>query len=255
MKLALLSDIHANPWALEACLAHARQQGAQRIAVLGDSVGYGPDPGAVVDRLMALAADGAVVLQGNHDLAACQPPLQASRAEPPTHESQSSAWTHHRLSPAQRGFLAGLPLLACEPPWLLVHASADAPERWTYVNDERSAEASLQAACARPGVHHVFGGHVHHQRLFYRGARQALMRFDPTPGVAIPVPLHRCWLATVGSVGQPRDGDTRAMYALFDSAALQLWFHRVPYDHLAAAESLSHSGLPLTLAQRLETGQ
>lgn len=258
MKLALLSDIHANALALEACLEHAQAQGAQRLAVLGDSVGYGAEPAAVVQQLMALAAQGAIVLQGNHDLAAVQPPPPPSTHAPaaaPTAESLGAGWTHRQLSPAQRAFLAGLPLTASEDPWLLVHASADAPERWRYVDDERSAAASLDVACVDPAVHYVFGGHVHHQRLFYRGAGQGLMRFEPRPGVPIPVPLHRRWIATVGSVGQPRDGDPRAMYALFDTSAQQLCFHRVHYDHLAAAAAVRAAGLPEFFAQRLEQGR
>lgn len=258
MKLALLSDIHANLHAFQACLAHAQAQGAQRIAILGDSVGYGPEPAAVVARLQLLAAQGALVLQGNHDLAAVQPPAEpapGAPAPPPSAESLSAAWTRQQLDPAARAFLAALPLTARTGSCLLVHASADAPQRWHYVTDERSANASLDAACADPDVRYVFGGHVHLQRLFYRGASHGLMRFDPRPGVPIPVPTHRRWLATVGSVGQPRDGDPRAMYALFDAATAQLCFHRVAYDHLAVAAAVRAAGQPEFFASRLELGR
>lgn len=259
MKLALLSDIHANLHAFEACLAHAEAQGAQRVAILGDSVGYGPEPAAVVARLVQLAAQGAFVLQGNHDLAAVQPPAEpvpgAPAPPPPTAESLSATWTRQQLAPPARAFLAALPLTARTGPCLLVHASADAPERWHYVTDERSADASLDAACTDPEVRYVFGGHVHHQRLFYRGVSHGLMRFDPRPGVPIPVPTHRRWLATVGSVGQPRDGDPRAMYALFDATTAQLCFHRVAYDHLAVAAAVRATGQPEFFASRLEQGQ
>jgi diadenosine tetraphosphatase ApaH/serine/threonine PP2A family protein phosphatase len=81
------------------------------------------------------------------------------------------------------------------------------------------------------------------------------MAFSPTPGVGIATPAHRHWIATVGSVGQPRDGDTRAAYALFDSAAMRLTFYRVAYDHLAAAHSVRAAGLPESLALRLENGR
>ena len=255
MKLALLSDIHANALAFDACLAHAEVQGAQQVAVLGDSVGYGAEPAAIVQRLMALVAQGGTVLRGNHDAAAALPLEKAGTdSTAPTAESLSAGWTHQQLDPSERAFLGALPLTACEIPCLLVHASADAPERWHYVTDERSAAASLDAACTNAAVRYVFGGHVHHQRLFYRGAGHGLMRFDPRPGVPIPVPEHRRWLATVGSVGQPRDGDPRAMYALFDTDALQLCFHRVPYDHLAAAAAVRAAGLPEFFASRLERG-
>jgi diadenosine tetraphosphatase ApaH/serine/threonine PP2A family protein phosphatase len=104
-------------------------------------------------------------------------------------------------------------------------------------------------------VRYVFGGHVHEQSLYYRGATASLMKFTPQPGVAVPVPSHRQWLATVGSVGQPRDGKPQAMYALIDTERWQLTFHRVPYDHVAAAWAIRAAGLPTFLAERLELGR
>jgi diadenosine tetraphosphatase ApaH/serine/threonine PP2A family protein phosphatase len=254
MKLALLSDLHANSRALEACLAHAALLGAQRLALLGDLVGYGGEPAQVMQRVMELSRQGAVVLQGNHDALAVNPPQSVT-----TDADAGAQWTHDRLSPAQRQFLARLPLTYTEGTVLLVHASADAPERWRYVNNQRAAAASLDAASAPPhgnaGVRHVFGGHVHQQTLYYRGAGRELMTFLPTPGITVPTPRHRSWIATIGSVGQPRDGRTEAMYAVFDTQAMQLTFYRVPYDHQAAADSVRAAGLPEYFARRLESGQ
>lgn len=250
MKLALLSDIHSNLQALDACLDHARQQGATDWALLGDLVGYGGDPVAVLDRVMALAQAGATVLLGNHDQMALTPPPQSDRLGEAT-----SQWTHDQLRPDHRAFLAALPLTARLPACLLVHASADAPEKWRYVEDERSAQASLEAATREPDVRYVFGGHVHHQTLYYKGSGRGLMAFAPTPGVPIPTPGHRQWIATIGSVGQPRDGQPRAMYALFDLPQARLTFHRVPYDHAGAAAAVRRAGLPEYFAQRLEEGR
>lgn len=250
MKLALLSDIHANLRSFEACLEHAEQSGASQFALLGDLVGYGAEPAAVVDRVMQLAAQGAVVLKGNHDVMAVSPPTQTEVVG-----ASTAAWTHSQLSPQQRSFLADLPLTARLESCFLVHASADAPEQWRYVDDERSAAASLTAATVDAQVRYVFGGHVHHQRLFYTGSRGDLMVFLPTPGVAIPMPSHRQWIATIGSVGQPRDGHTGAMYALFDLGQARLTFHRVPYDHMAAATAVRQAGLPEYFAKRLEEGR
>jgi diadenosine tetraphosphatase ApaH/serine/threonine PP2A family protein phosphatase len=101
----------------------------------------------------------------------------------------------------------------------------------------------------------VFGGHVHEQRLFFQGAGRGAMGFEPTAGVPIPLPRHRRWLATVGSVGQPRDGRRDAMYALFDSTSTRLVFLRVPYDHEAAARAIRQAGLPEFYAQRLALGR
>ncbi len=251
MKLALLSDIHANIQALDACLAHARAQGAQQFALLGDFVGYGADPVAVVKRVQALAGQGALVIKGNHDAQAVTPPLHVTNVGDST-----AGWTHDQLDSGQRQFLDSLPMVLEQGSVLLVHASVNQPELWRYVTDERAAAASL-AAVTSPAVRHVFGGHVHFQTLYYRGAGTdaGLMKFMPTPGVAIPVPGHRHWLATVGSVGQPRDGNQQAMYAVFDTASLQLTFHRVAYDHRGAAAAIRQAGLPADFADRLESGR
>jgi diadenosine tetraphosphatase ApaH/serine/threonine PP2A family protein phosphatase len=166
----------------------------------------------------------------------------------------SAAWTHDRLSAAQRRFLADLPLTATLHDALLVHASAEAPAQWRYVDQPAQAQRCLQAATDQ-GRRQVFCGHVHQQRLFYRGRRTGLMEFEPTPGVAVALGARREWVATIGSVGQPRDGDPRAMYALFDLAQGRLAFHRVAYDHRAAAAAVRSTGLPQSFADRLEQGR
>lgn len=254
MKFALLSDVHGNLHALQACLAHAQAHGVDRIAVLGDLVGYGAYPSEVVTRCQEIQAQGGVVLRGNHEELVQDHSLGSPTAGQ-TLGGQTAAWTHAQLLPAQRAWLRGLPLTAREGSVFLVHASADAPAKWRYVDDERSAAQSLDAACTDPAVRLVFCGHVHEQWLYYRGAGRRLMRFQPVPDVPIPTPGHREWLATVGSVGQPRDGNPRAMYAVFDSVAARLTFHRPAYDHRAAARAIREAGLPDHLAQRLEIGR
>ena len=250
MRLALMSDIHGNLQALDACLSHARAQQTQRFAILGDLVGYGGNPAQVIERIMLLTEEGATVLKGNHDAMAVKPPTEVK-----TIGEGTAQWTHDQLSTEQRNWLDGLPLTLQHDKLLLVHASVDGPELWRYVYDERAAQASLDAAAAWPGVRYVFGGHVHEQSLYYRGATDGLMKFVPQPGVAIPVPPHRQWLGTIGSVGQPRDGKAEAMYALIDTERAMLTFHRVPYDHHSAAEAILLAGLPAYLAARLELGR
>lgn len=253
MKIALLSDVHSNIQALDACLAHARDEGAQRFAFLGDLVGYGADPGAVVGRVRELVERGeALAVLGNHDALALEPPAEArQRGE------QSARWTHEQLAPAHQAFLRSLPLSArLSPQVLLVHASADGPQRWHYILDAFGAERSLSAAAQEdPAVHYVFSGHVHEQALYFMTRTAKLMQFTPQPGVPVPVPAHRRWLAIAGSVGQPRDGDVRAMYAVFDDAAEQITFHRVEYDAAAAAAAIRAAGLPDFDAERLERGR
>ncbi|HNW02531.1 MAG TPA: metallophosphoesterase family protein [Burkholderiaceae bacterium] len=250
MKLALLSDIHANLRALDACVAHATSEGASRFALLGDLVGYGPQPVQVLQRVRLLASAGAIVLKGNHDEMAVNPPSTAQALG-----EIGAAWTHAQLTAADRAYLDALPLSDTQGAVHLVHASANAPQKWQYVINEQLAAASLDAACEDPAVRYVFGGHVHEQTLYFMTATHKLMRFAPTPGVPIPLPASRRWLATVGSVGQPRDGKTQAMYAMFDLARAELTFHRVPYDHLAVAADLRAAGLPEFFAKRMEEGR
>ncbi|MBI5276360.1 MAG: metallophosphoesterase family protein [Burkholderiales bacterium] len=250
MRLALLSDVHANRHALQACLAHARRAGVARFAFLGDLVGYGAEPGAVVDEVMALCAAGAVAIRGNHEAAALAP----AGAAPKNLEELSAQWTGTQLNEGQRAFLGALPLTASLESTLLVHASADAPDRWTYVERPEQAQLCLDAAAAL-GTQRVFCGHVHEQCLYFASRTGKLLPFTPVDGVPVPLAAHRGWVALVGSVGQPRDGDPRAMYAVLDVAQQRLAFHRVAYDHLGAAAAIRRSGLPESFAQRLENGR
>ena len=250
MKLALLSDIHANIQALDTCLAHALDQGAEQFVLLGDFVGYGANPVEVVRRVQALALDGALLIKGNHDAGAVSPPAFAR-----TVGDSTTAWTHAQLAPEQRQFLHELPMVMQHGSILLLHASADGPDLWRYVYTNTAATASLGAAAKLPDVRHVFGGHVHHQTLYVGRGGQPVCKLSPLPGVAVALPMDRHWLATIGSTGQPRDGDPRAMYATFDTETLAFTFYRVAYDHHAAADAILQAGLPAWLAARLALGR
>jgi diadenosine tetraphosphatase ApaH/serine/threonine PP2A family protein phosphatase len=248
MKLALLADIHANLEALRACLDDARAQGAERHAFLGDLVGYGADPGPVVDLVRAHVERGALAVKGNHDEAASRGPSDTMHRT----AERAIAWTRDHLSPAQRAFLDGLPFVVREGATLFVHASPEHPPEWVYVTDPTRAAAGL--AAAGPATW-VFCGHVHEPVLYTAGGGGRPVPFRPVPGVAIPVPAHRRWLAIVGSAGQPRDGNTAACYAMLDTDRPALTFHRVPYDWRAAAAKIRAAGLPEALARRLERGE
>jgi diadenosine tetraphosphatase ApaH/serine/threonine PP2A family protein phosphatase len=246
MLTALFADVHGNLSALLACLRHAREHGAERSVFLGDLVGYGPDPGAVVDVIRSL--DGALVVKGNHD--------QAVEKEPKLSDLNDAAyavivWTRQVLSAAQRQFLASLPLTSKRGDAYFVHASASKPEKWEYVLDGASALRSIEAADTR----YVFCGHVHDPLLYFETPAGKTAAFHPTPGCPTPVPRRRRWLAIVGSVGQPRDGNPAAAYALFDDVAESLTFFRVPYDQLATASRIRMERLPELFAERIERGR
>ena len=242
MRTALLADIHANLEALQACLAHARRQGAERYVCLGDIVGYGADPVACIDLLRSL--DAPCVL-GNHDAAAlgglCETMNDVAR--------EAVYWTRRQLGAAERDFLAALPLTLRDGEHLCVHASAHLPGQWEYL---ATIAAARRCAAATDAVG-VFAGHVH-QPMFYFGAGGAMERFEPRAGVPVPLPRRRRWIVMAGAVGQPRDGNPAAAYVLVDDAKRHASFFRVPYDHAKAARKILAAGLPEALARRLERG-
>jgi len=246
LKLALFADIHSNLEAITACLDHATALGAERFAFLGDLVGYGADPVAVLDLIQRYNADGAVVVLGNHDAAALGRDIDALSSN----AQAAITWTQAQLGDRQRAFLADLPLVVREDDIFFVHASAAKPEQWTYITGPTEAEQSIRVA----GTGIVFCGHVHEQKLYYVGAGGRPMPFEPVPGTPIPTSKHRKWLAIVGSAGQPRDNSNAACYALADLERARLTFFRVPYDYRSAAQKIRAAGLPERLALRLERG-
>jgi len=246
MRIAFLSDLHANYEALAACLDHARRNGAERFAFLGDLVGYGADPGRVLDTVMGLVQKGAVAVLGNHDDAVI------AEASPLMHPEARMAieWTRNQPTPAHGEFLRQLPLTWEEDDRLYVHANAWSPREWEYITSPFDAGRSMRATERRV----TFCGHVHEPTLFHMGGDGRVAAFLPVPGTGVPLSLRRRWLAIPGSAGQPRDGNPAASYAIFDSATSTATWHRVVYDHLAAAEKIRGAGLPQVFAARLEVG-
>lgn len=247
MRTALLSDIHSNLESLQACLAHARREGAERFAFLGDLLGYGADPVACLDIVAGLVEDGALAVAGNHDAACLGGPLDAMNFP----ARDAIYWTRERLGARERDFLAGLPLKIVEGDRLYAHASAEQPEAWTYITGVREAEQALSATAARI----VFVGHVHHPMVFSAMPGGEPRACPTMPGIPLPLSEYRRWLVIAGSVGQPRDGNPDACYALHDEAAGTLTHYRVPYDTQAAAGKIIEAGLPARLGWRLIRGQ
>ena len=246
MRLALLADIHANRQAFAACLDAARARGAERLICLGDIVGYGADPEWAVDTAMDLVANGGIAVRGNHDNAIGEP------SDSMNADAQAAIdWTRNRLSAEQKAFLAGLPILRAEDNRLYVHSEASDPAKWRYVRDTSDAARSMMAT----ELQITFCGHIHRPGLYSMSSTAKMTSFVPTSGVPVQRLTGRRWLAVLGSVGQPRDGDPAASFAMFDTASREITYHRVPYDVATAAARIKANGLPLWLADRLSIGR
>jgi predicted phosphodiesterase len=246
-RIALFSDIHSNLEAFDACYEHAIAQGATRFIFLGDMVGYNANPKEVLEKIMVLVQSGsALAVRGNHDTACFD--SQPNKMNPVA--DLAIEWTKTQISAEHESFMAQLPAIAFEEDRCYVHGSAYQPEAWHYVTDGLSAWRSAESS----GKIYTFSGHVHEQALYYQSSVGKLIRFAPHAGDAIPTGRHRRWVAIVGSLGQPRDNNPKANYALFDPQEENLYFHRVSYDHILAADKIRAAGLPQELANRLIQG-
>lgn len=245
-SVALLSDVHANVVALEAVLAEV--PAGARLWILGDTVGYGPDPS---DALALLRERGARIVAGNHDLA-----VAGRIGVHEFNDDAAQAALLHRgwLSAEDRDLLAGLPLVETEDDFSLVHGSLRDPV-WEYVLDAAAAGASLAVAATR----HCCNGHTHLPAVFelrdaaQAGSRPRLRLMQPRDGDSVTLREGRV-LINPGSVGQPRDGDPRAAWALLDPASGTVVFRRTSYDVPETQRRMRRLALPDFLVERLAYG-
>lgn len=247
-RIGLFADLHSNLEAFEACMAQAQELGVTRMVFLGDIVGYNADPAALIDRIGEMVANKkAIAVLGNHDQAIFEDHSQLMNSS----ANAAIEWTKAQLNSEQIQFLKDLPLMIQEEAICFVHASANKPADWNYITDSMSAWRCAQSS----GKPYTFVGHAHEQALFYQSAVGKLIRFAPHPGDGVPVMHHRQWVGIVGSLGQPRDGNPEACFAVFEPALELLTFHRTPYDQFTAADKVRRAGLPEDLANRLITGK
>lgn len=240
MVFALISDVHSNLEALRAVQADFPDS-VEGVLCLGDMVGYGPDPNAVVEVLRSLRIQA---VAGNHDRAVDQRSLREWFNLP---AAQAIAWTAQTLQVEHRTWLADQPDRRLVGEQLLVHGSPNVPYYTEYIVDPGQARAILSRL-----EHQVcFFGHTHLPRIFTAGGSHV-------PGAADLGrwrPIDRLpALVNPGSVGQPRDGNPAASYALFDSDRLRLQFRRVAYDPVPTQRKILEAGLPDWFALRLTLG-
>lgn len=246
VKVAILTDIHANREAFAAVLEDARAHGGEQLVLLGDIVGYGPDPEWCCETAEALVCAGAICVRGNHDNAAVGAPEPMSAIA-----QQAMDWTKTRLSQDHLAFLRGLPFAADLADARLVHASANEPEAFSYVTSDTRATPSFRATKARM----IFCGHTHIPLLASLDPSGVVRQQEFKANLPIPLLRSRRWLAVVGAVGQPRDGVAQAGWAMLDTAKNELTFRRTPYDVARTAGKVRAAGLPEALALRLLKGK
>jgi diadenosine tetraphosphatase ApaH/serine/threonine PP2A family protein phosphatase len=239
MRIAVLSDIHANLPALDAVLADAGPLDATWH--LGDVVGYGPDPDGVVGRLREI---GAVGVRGNHD-AAAGGGSEIDWFNPDARRAME--WTRTAISASTVDWLRELPERRTIDAFELVHGSPREP-LWEYVTSSSIARDSLAVLREPVGLH----GHTHVPVAFLEEGDR-VERFAPRDGSALDLRGRRA-LVNPGSVGQPRDGDPRASYLLLDTATASIAWHRVEYDIGAVQAAMRAAGLPSFLVSRLSIG-
>ena len=247
MRYLVIADIHGNLDALEACLTDATARGYDRVLVLGDVVGYGGDPNGVAARVRAL--EPMAIVRGNHDKAACG----IDQAEGFNAVAKRAArWTFGVLTPEHRDWLAALPMgpIVVDPCVEVCHGSP--LDEDAYIFDELDALRALHAS-RRPLC--LFG-HTHHPVTYELSP--AGLDTTLTHGAAhVLLRVESKYLVNPGAVGQPRDGDPRAAYAIVDTDDTQRTVEllRVEYNVEAAQRRIVEAGLPDVLARRLELGR
>lgn len=240
MKFAILGDIHANLEALEAVLADAAEHGATHHVCIGDLVGYNANPHECVARIQGLECP---VVKGNHDeeasadteIVGLNPLAQAALL-----------WTRDHLTDDDKRWLRELRLVRQVRDFTVVHATLDTPGSWGYVLNKFDAMASFSYQFTQV----CFFGHTHVPRFYVKG-----LSVTTENGSEIAIEPGRKYFINVGSVGQPRDGDWRSAYVLYDMEAGRVTLRRVEYDLPTAQRKILDAGLPPQLAERLAIGK
>lgn len=242
MRYLIISDIHSNLEALDAVLAAAKEHGFEKIICLGDFVGYGANPDECVEKIAGLSNTAAVL--GNHDAAV----IDVTQRELFNPVARAGIlYSEANLAESSTDYLRNLPLVIdSHLDFLAVHSSPYKPDAWVYVVEP------LEAADAFHVMTHplAFIGHTHFPAV--HSDNGSITPFAPQNHIKID--QGKKIMVNVGSVGQPRDGDARAAYVIYDSDARTVRIHRVGYDVDRAATKILDAGLPPMLADRLRRG-
>jgi predicted phosphodiesterase len=240
MRIALFGDIHANLEALEVVLADAEEQGCTDYVCMGDVVGYNADPAACLEKVKAMNIP---VVKGNHDEDASgthsldsMNPVAAAALE----------WTRAQLSEDQRVWLRRLRMVRQVEDFTIVHSTLDQPANWNYVTNRFDAMSNFSYQFTQVCFH----GHTHVPRVYVKTDK-----VQEVPADSLIIEEGSKYFINVGSVGQPRDGDWRGCYAIYDLDHKMVVFRRVEYDIATTQQKILDAGLPAMLAERLADGR
>ena len=240
MKYAVIADIHANLEALEVVLADIKDQRCTHYCCVGDVVGYNANPKECLDIIRSM---GMPTVKGNHD-EYCSSEDDLIGFNP--HAAEAVNWTRKQLTKEDRQWLADLKYVRLVASFSMVHATLDGPQRWGYVFDRLAAAASL----TYQNTSVCFFGHTHVPVAFVRDSvvrGGTYSKFKVEPG--------RKYFVNVGSVGQPRDGNPKAAYVVYDLDEGSIELRRLDYDIAKAQKKILAAGLPQRLAERLNFGK
>ncbi len=239
---AILGDIHSNIEALNTVLDDCRSQGVTDFLCTGDVIGYNASPRECIEIIRSL---GCPVVKGNHDHYVSNLGVNLNDFQP--HAAHVIEWTREQLSQDDMDWLSNLPYSVIAMGLNIVHATNDFPENFGYVFDNLQAEANF----IKQKTPLCFHGHTHCP-MIYEKSMNGVWRIDPQD---IKLPLGKKYFINVGSVGQPRDGDPRATYVIYEPATRTVRFRRLEYDVAGAQARIRSAGLPERLAERLQYGQ
>lgn len=237
MKYGIFSDVHSNLEALDAVLAALAREKVEKYLSLGDTIGYAANPNECMERIRQLPL---VAVAGNHDLAAIGHKILDCLQDA---AREAVEWTAPQLTQENKAWIRTLPLVAQEEEAALVHGSLVEPEEFNYtlnLSDIAKNFALMQTPLC-------FVGHSHHPWIMEEGAQSAVR--------SITYQKEKKYLINAGSVGQPRDGDNRASFCIWDSGTKRIELKRVEYDIRAVQRKIRAAGLPERFAERLEVGQ
>ena len=240
MKYAIFGDIHANLEAFEAVLADAEQLGCTDYVCTGDIVGYAADP----NECLRIVRDmNCPVVKGNHDEEAI---LNTSLEGLNPLAKQAMEWTRAQLNEDERDSLNNMKLVRQVADFTIVHATLDTPGSWTYVTNKFDAMASFSYQFTQL----CFYGHTHTPRIYVKGDS-----VEPLEEMEVKLEMGRKYFINVGSTGQPRDGDWRASYAVYDAENQNVEIRRLDFNIRKAQDKIIDAGLPEMLAHRLSLGK